>query len=386
MQLVRFAIVGAVVALTYMAGYVALLALGFPQPLANAAAFLAAVALQYLGQAGFTFRRPVRDPAQALRFAAMIGLGLMTAAAITGWAGPRLGLSDWMAALAVTLFLPVQNYVFMSAWVFSRSGPRYGAELMAHVYNNRFFDYIYESAQNSARALVGILEPALRPASVLDLGCGRGVWLAEWQRAGAADVLGVDGDYVDVSTLAVLRNAFLAADLTRPLPLARRFDLAQSLEVGEHLPENAAATLVDSLTRASDRVLFSAAVRGQGGEFHINEQPLAYWQALFAARGYTAFDCLRPRLAANRQVAPWYRYNAVLYINAAGRAGLPESILRHEVPAGARLADGGDALWRLRRGIVSVLPRNTVNGIARARAYVLASLARAGRRREAGSA
>jgi putative flippase GtrA len=126
MQLVRFAIVGAVVALAYMAGYLALLALAVPQPLANAVAFLAAVALQYVGQAGFTFRRPVRDRAQALRFAAMVGLGLMTAAIITGWAGPQLGLSDWMAALAVTLILPVQNYVFMSAWVFSRPGHALG--------------------------------------------------------------------------------------------------------------------------------------------------------------------------------------------------------------------------------------------------------------------
>ncbi len=99
---------------------------------------------------------------------------------------------------------------------------------MTHVYNDRFFDYIDDSAQTSARALVGLLAPALRPTSVLDLGCGRGVWLAEWQRAGAADVLGVDGDYVDVNSLAVLRNAFLAADLTRPLPITRRFDLARA--------------------------------------------------------------------------------------------------------------------------------------------------------------
>ncbi len=156
--------------------------------------------------------------------------------------------------------------------------------------------------------------------------------------------------------------------------------------MGEHLPKSAAATLVDSLTRASDRVLFSAAVRGQGGEFHINEQPLSYWQRLFAERGYSAFDCVRPHLARDRQVAPWYRYNAVLYVNHAGRAGLPESILDHELPIGARLANGGDLLWRLRRGIVSVLPRKTVTGIARGRAYVLASMARADRRRQTGSA
>ncbi len=129
MQLVRFACVGAVVALVYVAGYLVLLALGLPQPLANAVAFLSAVALQYVGQAGFTFRRPIRDRAQVLRFGVMIGLGLVTATAITAWAGPHLGLSDAFAALAAALILPVQNYVFMSAWVFARPGRAMGQNL-----------------------------------------------------------------------------------------------------------------------------------------------------------------------------------------------------------------------------------------------------------------
>lgn len=247
---------------------------------------------------------------------------------------------------------------------------------MTHIYNDSFFDYINQSAQQSARALIAKLYPALRPESVIDLGCGRGVWLAEWQNAGARSVLGVDGDYVDQDQLVVPQDAFLAADLTRPLQPGRRFDLAQSLEVGEHLPQSAAATLVDSLTAASDRVLFSAAVRGQGGEFHINEQPLSFWEDLFKARGYRAYDCLRPYLKDDRSVAPWYRYNAILYVNDAGRAGLPEQVLRHAVPEGSKVADGGDLAWRLRRTIVSRLPRPAVTQIAKSRALVLATLAR----------
>lgn len=248
---------------------------------------------------------------------------------------------------------------------------------MNHVYNSTFFDYIDQSARQSARGLIGLLHPALRPESVLDLGCGRGVWLNEWSRAGVGTVLGVDGDYVRRDQLNVPQDAFLAADLTRPLPLTRRFDLAQSLEVGEHLPLSAAETLVDGLTRAADIVLFSAAVPGQGGEHHINEQPLAFWQDLFRARGYVAYDCLRPHLAQDRRIAPWYRYNAVLYVNAAGRATLPDSILRHELPQGQVLANGGDLAWRLRLGLVACLPRAMVTGIARARALALASMARA---------
>jgi len=247
---------------------------------------------------------------------------------------------------------------------------------MGHIYSQSFFTYINRSASASAEAFVEYLFPLLRPRSVLDLGCGQGAWLARWQAAGVSDISGVDGAYVDPDSLLIDRDAFRAADLTAPVPLDRRFDLAQSLEVGEHLPLSAAERLVETLTEASDRVLFSAAVPGQGGEFHINEQPLAFWQDLFAARGYTAYDCLRPQFRANRAVAPWYRYNAILYVSSAARTDLPEAILQTELPDGARLREGGDPLWRMRRAVVARLPRPAVTQIARLRAALLAAMAR----------
>ncbi|MEP2640120.1 methyltransferase domain-containing protein [Roseobacter sp.] len=244
---------------------------------------------------------------------------------------------------------------------------------MTHIYNDSFFNYIDHSARRSAQVLTALLFPLLRPASVVDMGCGRGIWLDAWQRAGADTILGVDGDYVDPSTLAIAPTAFVPSDLTMPLETRRRFDLAQSLEVGEHLPATAAATLVDSLTRASDRVLFSAAVVGQGGEHHINERPLSYWQALFKDRGYSAYDYLRPQLRHRRDVAPWYRYNTLLYLNDAGRAGVSADVLRRNVPPGHQVPNGGDVLWRLRCAVVSHLPRATVTRIAQIRATALAT-------------
>lgn len=247
---------------------------------------------------------------------------------------------------------------------------------MAHIYSDTFFDYIDQGARRSAQHVAGLLAPLLKPTSVVDLGSGRGVWLDEWRRAGAQEILGVDGEYVDRNQLAVPREAFMAADLTKPVPLRHRFDLAQSLEVGEHLPQAAAETLVESLTRASDRVLFSAAVTGQGGEFHVNEQPLSFWQDLFAAQGYTAYDCVRPHLSDNREIEPWYRYNTVLYVNEAGAKGLPHAITQHRVPEGVAVKNGGDTLWKLRRFVVAHLPRNTVTQIAQIRAHIIAALAR----------
>ena len=178
---------------------------------------------------------------------------------------------------------------------------------MKHIYSNEFFDYIDAGARRSAQRMIKVVQPWLKAQSVIDLGSGRGVWLGEWLGAGVNDVLAADGDYVDRDRLAVPLGSFHACDLTQPLDLGRRFDLAQSLEVGEHLPNSASKTLVNSLTRHSDRVLFSAAVPGQGGEFHINERPLSFWQGLFAAQGYSAFDCVRPPLKDADDVENWYR-------------------------------------------------------------------------------
>ncbi|RED18015.1 methyltransferase domain-containing protein [Pontivivens insulae] len=244
---------------------------------------------------------------------------------------------------------------------------------MPHVYSDQFFDYIDQGSRRSAGRFVVLLHPFVQPRSVVDLGSGRGIWLQQWLEAGVEDVLAVDGDYVDRENLAIPTESFRAADLTQPIEFERKFDLAQSLEVAEHLPASAADFFLDNLTRASNRILFSAAVPGQGGEFHVNERPLAYWQNQFLQRGYVAFDCIRPRVFDFHDVAPWYRYNSVLYLNEAGRAGLSNDILDYEVPAGVELAEGGNLRWRLRRAVVNRMPRRMVTQIAQVKSRIVAS-------------
>ena len=246
---------------------------------------------------------------------------------------------------------------------------------MAHIYSDEFFDYIDSGAKSSAQKLISVVQPWLKAQSVLDLGSGRGVWLREWADAGVPEILGVDGDYVDRSRLAIPTDSFQARDLTKPLSLGQTFDVAQSLEVGEHLPKNSSETLVESLTNHSNIVIFSAAVTGQGGEFHINEQPLSFWQKLFAEKGYTAFDCIRPELKTNADVEPWYKYNTILYASKAGEKNLPEHVLKTRIPSGSIVPNGGNFAWRFRRMVVSLLPRNTVTWIAQKRAAIIASRA-----------
>lgn len=118
-KLVRFAIIGGGTALAYIALYLAFLAAGLPQVVANAIAFGLAVTLQYAGQASFTFGRQLNDRAQIIRFAAMVSLGFIGSALITALLPALTGLPDWAAAAVVTIYLPVQNYIFMTLWVFA---------------------------------------------------------------------------------------------------------------------------------------------------------------------------------------------------------------------------------------------------------------------------
>jgi SAM-dependent methyltransferase len=239
---------------------------------------------------------------------------------------------------------------------------------MAGLYDTRYYRSISSGSRRSAVSVFNHLAPLLEDgeASLVDVGCGSGAWAAVFaERFATKDIRGIDGDYVDRARLEIAEVAFQAHDLTRPLKADRRFALASSLEVAEHLPEASAPILIDTLSGFSDRVLFSAAVPGQGGEYHVNEQPLEYWRALFRARGFTAVDCIRPVLRKDRSVAPWYRYNSILYVRDDAVAALPASFGRHVVPEGTPLPNYASAWWRLRCAILSLLPASVVQALAR---------------------
>ena len=120
-MLIRFASVGLGVAALYVFAFLALLELGLGKLHANLIAFALAITVQYIGQAAFTFRKPLDDHAQMLRFLSMIAAGFFSASLITGAIGPVLSISDLAAAVCVTLFLPIQNFFIMKLWVFTQN-------------------------------------------------------------------------------------------------------------------------------------------------------------------------------------------------------------------------------------------------------------------------
>jgi SAM-dependent methyltransferase len=212
--------------------------------------------------------------------------------------------------------------------------------------------------------IVPLLSDLLGVRSVLDVGCGRGVWLDEWNRRGVADIAGVDGDYVDDATLAIPAHKFLRLDLSQPFDLNRRFGLVQSLEVGEHISAERADAFVANLARHGDVILFSAAVPGQGGEFHVNEQPYEYWRDKFASHGFRTFDWLRPRIRRQTVIEPWYRYNMFLFARSVALARTPAEFMATEIVHNQAVPSLAPLSWRLRNRALAHLPQTSVHRLA----------------------
>lgn len=185
------------------------------------------------------------------------------------------------------------------------------------LYTERFYNAQKTGSLRSAEKILPIVAEFVHPRSVIDVGCGVGGWLAVWQNLmgkGGGIIYGADGDYVDRSQLFIAEENFHPMNLEERITLNRRFDLAMSLEVAEHLTPDRGDSFVEDLVNLSNVILFSAAIPKQGGTNHINEQWQSYWAQKFLQFGYVGIDCIRPKIWANDLIAWWYRQNVILYV------------------------------------------------------------------------
>lgn len=195
--------------------------------------------------------------------------------------------------------------------------------------------YIHSEKVHNTRApevVVPIIQELFQVNSVLDVGCGLGTWLKVFiqKNVPIENVLGLDGSYINYDQLVINRKNFKEVDLKKPFELSQKFDLAICLEVAEHLPETSANDLVRSLCNHSDTVIFSAAIPGQVGQNHINEQWPNYWKELFLKHGFSRRDLIRPKIWKNENVDIWYRQNMFVFTKTSDEE-FDESILLAEI-------------------------------------------------------
>jgi SAM-dependent methyltransferase len=166
--------------------------------------------------------------------------------------------------------------------------------------------------------IVPLVIDLLRPRSIVDFGCNVGAWLEGFSRRGITDILGIDIGEACPERLVIPIDSFFEFDLENvaQLHLQRRFDLALCLECAEHLEPEAAPDLVRALCECAPNVVFSAAIPGQTGFAHKNEQYPDYWMRLFRQHGFEMYDCFRQRLWKNPRIEFWYKQNMYLFSRA----------------------------------------------------------------------
>ncbi|MGZ4384189.1 MAG: class I SAM-dependent methyltransferase [Gaiellaceae bacterium] len=227
-----------------------------------------------------------------------------------------------------------------------------------------------ESGRSAARVIVPLIMERIAPHSVIDLGCGVGAWLKEFEWQGVGDYLGVDGSWVARDLLLIPADRFVETTLDRSLDLGKRFDLAVSLEVAEHLPERMAKQFVATIVRHAPCALFSAAIPYQGGTRHVNEQWPDYWAALFAAHGYEPVDAIRPLVWSDPRVASWYAQNILIFAR-------PEVIAAHPLLAQERARTADSQLSLVHPRMMTAIAAHATKHVRRptAREFSLRDLA-----------
>jgi hypothetical protein len=249
----------------------------------------------------------------------------------------------------------------------------------AFKYNDKFYQSVNMRANLTAQLVFEALGGVIDFESVVDLGCGGGVWLEKSIVNGASRAVGIDlpssirmirqnplfTKYIEDKKINLIERDFVENSDSK-LPFA---DIAICIEVAEHLPKQLSSKLVDRLCEASECVVFSAAQPGQGGTYHINEQPLSYWTNLFKRNGYVAIDLFRPELLQNHKVPRFYSLNLLLFLKQENEkypicVANPQEIANHRILHVADL-EKRTSIERIRYTIVNLLPVFLVTLISR---------------------
>lgn len=173
-------------------------------------------------------------------------------------------------------------------------------------------DAVREGAKRSAATILPMIFDTLgTPRAMLDVGAGEGWWLEASRELGVRANVGLDWDENRERNVYHWDGEYLGYQMPLYQPgQSKRWPLALCLETAEHLTPAAGDHLVAELCRVADEIVWSAAIPGQGGDGHINEQWPEYWAERFGRHGWVLDDPgWRLDLWQADGVEPWYAQN-----------------------------------------------------------------------------
>jgi 2-polyprenyl-3-methyl-5-hydroxy-6-metoxy-1,4-benzoquinol methylase len=161
---------------------------------------------------------------------------------------------------------------------------RQGRYSLKYAYSKNFFVFNLNDSRPMAEYLAPKIMKALHVTSVIDLGCATGHWINAFEKTGI-EVLGIEGAENAKALLVCTPDKVIFADLRDPLAIKGHFDIVMSIEVAEHIEHKFVNIYIDNMICFSPKlIMMTAAIPGQGGQFHVNEQESDYWDALFLER------------------------------------------------------------------------------------------------------
>lgn len=186
--------------------------------------------------------------------------------------------------------------------------------LLNCIYDQDFFMEMVQIKAESARAFAQVISSNLEFHSLLDIGCGMGMFLSEFHKLGK-EVVGCEASR---QAIALASKDFLVffADATKPILVNRTYDLVMCIEVAEHVNRRYSLQLVENCTRHAEQVLFTAAPKGQKGIGHINMRPRGYWQDLFKKLEFELDILKTERIKeqlSQRHVLDWLCNNLMIF-------------------------------------------------------------------------
>jgi len=183
------------------------------------------------------------------------------------------------------------------------------------IFNRSFFDKNLEWNIPIAAKLVDILMNYFHPSSVVDVGCGNAEFLLEFQKRRVL-IKGYEGSQHAIDSSLVGKEFIEQVDLRNTIQDSHKYDLVLCLEVAEHIEKNYSQKLVENVTNLGDVILFTAAPPGQGGHFHMNEQPREFWINLFTMRIFSIDEDLTEALKKEMKekgILSWYCDNLMVF-------------------------------------------------------------------------
>jgi len=162
----------------------------------------------------------------------------------------------------------------------------FGWKYNLKMYDKDFFLSNQEEGLKIYEWFVPLLHNIFKFQSIVDFGCATGSSLFYALKQGVSDVLGIEGSPEAFSNLLIDKKYIIQHDLREPLKVDRKYDIALSIEVAEHINKKYTDIYLESMCNSSDLIIFTGATPNQGGKCHINEQSHEWWIQKFREHSF----------------------------------------------------------------------------------------------------